>query len=216
MAPMKANVPMTRFMTLEPQPGRRLLDVSCGQGVLVGLARQADIVAYGLDFSRAAIQHARRIIGANFVLGDGMHLPFPDQSFDYITCIGSLEHFSDPLAGMREISRTLRGNGMACILLPNTFSLFGNVNYARKYGAAFDDGQPIQRYNTPVGWSHMLTESGLTVRRIIKYELPWPRTRSDWCWYLRRPRKIIHLLAGMALPANLANCHVFLCVRATL
>lgn len=200
---------------LNPQPGRRLLDVSCGQGALVGFARQAGIAAYGLDFSRAAIRRARAAIGACFVVGDGTRLPCPDQSFDYVTCIGSLEHFADPLAGMREISRTLRPDGAACILLPNTFSLFGNINYARKHGDAFDDGQPIQRYNTPVGWSHMLAESGLNVQRVEKYELPWPRTRSDRGWYLRRPRKIAHLLAGMALPINLANCHVFLCARST-
>ncbi len=199
---------------VDPQPGRRLLDVSCGQGALVGFARQANIAAYGLDFSRAAIQRAQAAIGASFIVGDGTRLPFPDQSFDYVTCIGSLEHFADPLAGMREISRTLRPDGAACILLPNTFSLFGNINYARTHGDAFDDGQPIQRYNTPVGWRHMLAQSGLHVQRTVKYELPWPRTRGDWGWYLRRPRKIAHLLAGIALPINLANCHVFLCAKA--
>lgn len=198
---------------LNPQPGCRLLDVSCGQGVLVGFARQAGIAAYGLDFSRAAIRHARAVAGASFAVGDGARLPFPDQSFDYVTCIGSLEHFADPLAGMREIQRTLRRDGLASILLPNTFSLLGNVNYARKHGDAFDDGQPIQRYNTRVGWMRMLMQSGLQVQRVVKYELPWPRTRADWSWYLRRPRKIAHLLAGLAVPLNLANCHVFLCSK---
>lgn len=199
---------------VNPRPGSRLLDVSCGQGALVGFARQTGVEAYGLDFSSAAIRRARTIIGrASFTVGDGTRLPFPVESFDYVTCIGSLEHFADPLAGMAEIRRTLRGDGLACILLPNTFSLLGNVDYARKYGDAFDDGQPIQRYNTQAGWARMLAQSGLNVQRVVKYEITWPRTRADWGWYLRRPRKIAHLLAGLAVPLNLANCHVFLCAR---
>ena len=197
------------------RPGGRLLDVSCGQGKLVGFARQAGIEAYGLDFSKAAIHRAHAITGrACFTVGDGMRLPFPNRSFDCITCIGSLEHFSDPLSGMREIWRMLAVNGLASILLPNTFSLLGNVNYARKHGDAFDDGQPIQRYNTRVGWTRMLEQSGLRVRQVAKYEITRPRTRADWAWYLRRPRKVAHLLAGLAIPVNLANCHVFLCTRA--
>jgi len=201
---------------LNPYPGRRLLDVSCGQGALVNFARRAGVTAYGLDFSSAAIRRAHMDVGAAcFVVGDGAHLAFPDESFDYVMCIGSLEHFIDPLAGMREICRVLHKNGSACILLPNTFSILGNVHYACKCGDVFDDGQPIQRYNTHLGWKHMLAQSGLSVDRVIKYELPWPRTHTDWWWYLRRPRKIIHLLVGLAIPLNLANCFVFLCSRMT-
>ena len=200
---------------VNPRPGCRLLDVSCGQGALVGFARQAGVEAYGLDLSSAATRRARAATGhACYTVGDGARLPFPSQGFDYVTCIGSLEHFTDPLAGMREIGRTLRNAGAACILLPNTFSLLGNVDYARKHGNAFDDGQPIQRYNTRVGWTRMLEQSGLRVQRVVKYELTWPRTRADWGWYLHRPRKIAHLLVGVAVPLNLANCHVFLCSRA--
>lgn len=200
---------------LHPGPGSTLLDVSCGEGALVDLARRRRVAAFGTDFSAAAVRRAndqtRRAI---FAGADGTQLPFPDASFDHVTCIGSLEHFVDPAAGVREISRVMAPRANACILLPNTFSLLGNVNYARKYGDAFDDGQPIQRYNTRVGWQHLIEEGGLRVTAVHKYELPWPLTASDYLWYLRRPRKIIHLLVGLAIPLNLANCHVYLCKKA--
>lgn len=200
---------------LHPEPGRQLLDVSCGHGALVRFAHQREIIAYGLDFSSAAICRARTITGAPcFLTGDGSRLPFADATFDYATCIGSLEHFVDPLAGMREIARTLRGHGTACILVPNTFSLFGNVEYARKHGEIFDDGQPIQRYNTRMGWTRMLEQSGLNVQHVDKFEITKPRTRTDWAWILRRPRKVAHLLAALMIPVNLANSHTFICTRA--
>jgi SAM-dependent methyltransferase len=200
---------------VNPRPGGRFLDVSCGQGALVGFARRTGAESYGLDFSNVAIRRASDDIQHPcFIVGNGARLPYPDQCFDYVTCIGSLEHFTEPLTGMQEIRRVLRGDGTACILLPNTFSLLGNVNHARRHGDVFDDGQPIQRYNTRLGWTRMLVQSGLRVQRVEKYELTWPRTRQDLGWYLRRPRHFAHLLIGLAVPLNLANCHVFVCARA--
>ena len=200
---------------MAPDPHSRLLDVSCGEGALVGFARSKGIEAHGVDFSSAAIRRARQATGYNcFVVGNGVALPFGDESCDFVSCIGSLEHFADPAAGMREIARVLRAAGTACILLPNTFSLLGNVNYARKHGDAFDDGQPIQRYHTRMGWAELLEQNGLRVRRTAKYEMVWPRTRADRLWYLRRPAKIAHLALGGFLPLNLANCFVYLCAKA--
>lgn len=132
---------------LDIEPGKRLLDVACGEGMLVKFAHQRGLMAYGVDFSKEAIRRACHMTSyTGFVIGYGEALPFPDEAFDYV--IGSLEHFMNPLVGAREIQRVLRRGGRSCILLPNTFSLLGNGMYARRYGDVFDDGQPIQRYNT--------------------------------------------------------------------
>ncbi len=201
---------------LHAERGSRLLDVSCGEGALVRFARAAGLRACGVDFSAEAMRFARSTAGhAWYAVADGTRLPFGDAAFDSVCCIGSLEHFEHPEAGMAEIRRVLRPTGRACILLPNTFSLLGNVNYARKTGEVWDDGQPIQRYNTRGGWARMLVRSGLAVERVVGYELPPPRTRRDLFWYLRRPRKAAHFLVGRMLPLNLMNCHVFLCRAST-
>ena len=200
---------------VKPAPGSRLLDVSCGEGRLVALARQHRVLAFGADFSSAAVRRAQVRAGfPGFVVADGTRLPFPDASFDHVTCIGSLEHYVDPSAGIREIRRVMRPQAKACILVPNTFSLLGNVNYARKYGDAFDDGQPIQRYNTRAGWQRLIEAEGLQVNTVRKWELTWPLTVADWGWYLSRPRKLMHLLVGLVIPLNLANSHVYICAKA--
>lgn len=199
---------------LDLQEGKRLLDVACGEGLLVKFARRRGVTAYGIDLSEEAIRRAYRITSdPGFAIGNGAALPFPDETFDYVTCIGSLEHFVDPLMGAQEIRRVLRRGGKACILLPNTFSLLGNVMYARHYGDIFDDGQPIQRYNTRWGWQRLLEKSGLYVSRVVKYEMAWPRTWSDFWWYLRRPRKLGHLMLSLIIPLHLANCFVYICTK---
>lgn len=200
---------------LDIQPGRLLLDVSCGVGSLPRLAYQMGLRAYGVDFSEVALHIARKEAPfVNWVIADGERLPYPDASFDYVTHIGSLEHYLNPETGVQEITRVLKPEGRACILLPNTFGLLGNVWFALRTGRTFDDGQPIQRYATRYEWQDLLESGGLRILRTIKYEREWPRNLSDALWYIKHPKSLIRLLLSPLIPLNWANYFVFLCQRA--
>ncbi len=199
---------------VKPKPGETLLDVSCGQGRLVRFAERQGAKAVGMDFAEEAI--CRGYIESpesGWAVADGEQLPLPEACFDYVMHIGSLEHYQKPEAGLREIARVLKPAGVACILLPNSFGLLGNIKYACETGHVFDDGQPLQRYNTRGGWHTMLVENGLAPFRTLKYEREWPRTRADVVWYLAHPSKIARLIAAIFVPLNLANFLVFLCTR---
>jgi SAM-dependent methyltransferase len=200
---------------LNVQPGRLFLDVSCGVGALPRLATQRGLRAYGVDFSEVALKIAyRETPTVSWILADGERLPFPDSCFDYVTHIGSLEHYVCPEMGAREVARVLKPDGCACILLPNTFGLLGNVWTALRTGRTFDDGQPIQRYAARLEWQELLEVSGLIVIRTIKYERAWPRNLADVRWYLRHPKDILRLFLGYFVPLNLANYFVYLCRKA--
>lgn len=198
---------------LRPEPGRLLLDISCGQGRLVRFAQEKGLRAIGMDFAedgvRIGIRHESPESG--WSVADGERLPVATGSVDYVTHIGSLEHYQDPQAGIAEIRRILKPGGAACILLPNTFGLFGNIKHVAATGEVFDDGQPLQRYNTRQGWQQMIRAGGLAPYRVLKYEREWPRTLPDLWWYLKSPPKIARLFAAWFIPLNLANCLVYLC-----
>ncbi len=198
---------------IRPEPGRRLLDVACGQGDLHTLARARGVEAYGLDLAETALRAGRRRGGEGFLLADGERLPFPGACFDYVTNIGSLEHFPDPLQGVREMARVLRPGGEAWVLLPNTYSILGNVWTALRQGRSGEDHQPIQRYAARREWEEVLEEGGLRVRRVVKYERERPRTREDLLWYLRHPKPLVRLLLTPFVPLNWASCFVFQCVK---
>lgn len=202
---------------LSPLPGRRLLDISCGEGTLVCRASARGVEAYGIDLAEAAVRIAYReglATGkSSFAVAAGEHLPYADASFDYVTNIGSLEHFVDVVAGVREMARVLRPNGIALVLVPNLFSLLHNVYEVWRKGRVVDDGQPLQRYATRHDWEQLLSTNGLAVSRTIKYEREWPRSRSDLVWYLRHPKALVRLMFSPFVPLNLANCFVFLCCR---
>jgi SAM-dependent methyltransferase len=199
---------------LAPEQGRHLLDISCGTGRLAFFARQRGLYAQGIDLSEIAIRSARTLDVA-VVVGNGERLPYPDAGFDYVTHIGSLEHYLHPVLGVAEIARVLKPSGQACILLPNTFSLLGNVWTAWHTGRPFDDGQPIQRYASRYEWQDILEASGLRVFRTVKYERELPRTSSDVGWYLRHPRALARLVLTPLIPLNLSCCFVYLCCRAS-
>ena len=195
----------------DPRPGQRILDVSCGAGTLVHLARLAGLRATGVDFARSAIE-AGQAAGrrGDFVVGDAEALPFADESFDRVTNLGSVEHYEHPERGVAEMARVLQPGGRAVILVPNSFG-YQHVLYAWRHGRVYDDGQPLQRYGAQSDWRALIESNGLQVWRVIKYQMVLPRTRADVWWYARQPRKLFQLVVSPLVPLNAANCFVYLC-----
>lgn len=192
-----------------------LLDVACGGGEVVRLAAKRGLEAIGVDISEVAARVALQSVHphGSIVVSTGEHLPFPNGYFDFVTNIGSLEHFVAPTLGVREMARVLRPSGRAFVLVPNTFSLLTNVWIAFRSGHIAIDRQPIQRYGTRAAWIHLLQSNGLTVIHTKKYERPWPRLWVDCCYYLHRPKELLRLIVSPFVPLNLAFCFLFTCKR---
>ncbi len=99
-----------------------LLDVACGEGAfLAEQAAGARFVA-GIDLSAMQVTSARRrnherIVAktAEIVHGDATALPWRDERFTAVTCMGSLEFMADPAAALREMHRVLRPGGRAVV-----------------------------------------------------------------------------------------------------
>ena len=195
---------------IDPAPGTILLDMSCGEAKLATLAERRRVRAVGIDLAPFPLRSAQAR-GVQAVQGDCERMPFPDACFDYVANIGSLEHYLHPHEGMADMHRVLKPGGVACVLLPNVYGLFGNIHYALRVGDVFDDGQPLQRYNTRRGWQRMLEQSGFTVERTIAYEREPPATIGDIAWLLRRPTKFVRTLIAPIVPVNVASCIVYLC-----
>ena len=88
-------------MTEDPGAERRLLDVGCGYGTFIALARAAGWDATGMDYSAAAASAARQRYGVDVQVGDfAQHGTRPDH-FDVITMWDAIEHFPDPIQALR-------------------------------------------------------------------------------------------------------------------
>jgi demethylmenaquinone methyltransferase/2-methoxy-6-polyprenyl-1,4-benzoquinol methylase len=101
------------------QKPARVLDLATGSGdVLLALQRNgvASEFAAGADFCLPMLQQAQAKKASRLLVGDGLHLPFADASFDAITISWGLRNFADRPAGLREMRRVLRPGGKAYVL----------------------------------------------------------------------------------------------------
>ncbi len=92
-----------------------VLDVGCGAGFLANEFAGEGFAVTGVDLSPESLKVAKtydKTKSVKYLEADALHLPFPDQSFDVVTCMDFLEHVENPENYIREISRVLRPGGL--------------------------------------------------------------------------------------------------------
>lgn len=127
---------------LGPDPGgeRRVLDVGCGTGTMVGhLSRYGR--AEGVDFEPAAVEycHARGITAVT--QAQIPPLPYEDDRFGLVTAYDFLEHLDERAATLEEIRRVLAPRGLFMISVPAFQSLWGNQDVIAHHKLRYRAGQ---------------------------------------------------------------------------
>jgi demethylmenaquinone methyltransferase/2-methoxy-6-polyprenyl-1,4-benzoquinol methylase len=117
---------------LELRPRQRVLDLAAGTGVSTAELQRSGAQAIACDFSLGMLRAgraARQRRGVTFVAGDGMHLPFADESFDAVTIAFGLRNIADPSQALREMARVVRPGGrlVVCEFSRPTFAPFRAV-----------------------------------------------------------------------------------------
>ena len=93
-------------------PGSRLLDVGCGSGATLVLARDRGAEVTGLDVCDPLLAIARdRLPDADLVLAEADVLPFPDGSFDAVVGVNAFQFAADPRTALAEAARVLAPGG---------------------------------------------------------------------------------------------------------
>lgn len=101
-------------------PFDRALDLGAGTGLLTALLAPFCVETIALDYSAPMLREARRHTSdphIAFVRGDMRTLPFNDDAFDLVTCLGAYSHVEG--AGMEdfleEVRRVLAPGGLLAI-----------------------------------------------------------------------------------------------------
>lgn len=215
---LRANSAYYRWMIglLQPKPYTKLLDVSCGEGILLREVAKlkAGIGIFGLDISNVAVDIAKKNTPeSKVVLADGQKIPFLDKSFDYITCLGSLEHYRDPELGIRELSRIAKKNALLCIVLPNSFDINSILEVLMTGKKSPENFQILERAATKNEWVDLLKKNGIQVKSTYASNL-WPELfQEGTCKIKSLPKYFKRLAIKLFCPLHFAREFVFICSK---
>lgn len=148
-----------KYMTAGAQP--RILECGCGPGGILGEVATRPCRLTGIDINPRHLARARSDVGENvaWIQADVEKLPFRDQAFDIVCCIGVLSYLQTDEAAVAEIARVVRKGGVVIMALPNWLMLdkiFDPYYYLvwlpsralRHVFPAFAAASPGNRFNT--------------------------------------------------------------------
>ncbi len=115
---------------LSPRPQAVFLDAGCGDGThTIRLARRGYSVV-AADFAEYVLGEARKKVTASgldhrvqFEHASLLHLPFADDSFEYVLCWGVLMHVPEVETAISELARVVKPNGVVIVNENNMWSI---------------------------------------------------------------------------------------------
>jgi 2-polyprenyl-3-methyl-5-hydroxy-6-metoxy-1,4-benzoquinol methylase len=148
--------------------GLRILDVGCGNGLLLAKLNRPGWILHGLEPDAGCVERVRRRLGIDVrrgVLGDRCFGP----GFDVITMIHVLEHVPDPRADLAEVRRLLKPGGVFIVEVPSC----DGYGFALARGRWF--GLDLPRHLTHFSahtLRRMAEASGFRIRRLHRRPMP--------------------------------------------
>jgi SAM-dependent methyltransferase len=201
---------LARSLRLGPE--QQILDVACGKGEWLVAASEQGALPAGIDLSSVAIGVCRTSLpDGEFHVGPAEELPFPDNRFDLVSCLGSLEHFVEPDRALREMLRVAKPDARFLILVPNDGFLL------RRLGLYKGTRQTVAREMVlPLhDWQTLFSKAGLRIQRRWKdlhvMSLSWINVGP----LLIRPVRALVALLLLVLPVPWQYQVYLLCVRTT-
>ncbi len=151
----------------DPELDDSIIDIGCGPGTHLSLLRAKGFVNIcGIDASTNMIKFADKLNRKKVTLvqASAECLPFKDDCFNVVMCLGTLEHLDDIDGALNEIVRISKNK--IFISVPNKYSFLPFFDWFRpiavKFGiAAINESPPFERRFSKRELIRLLRERGL-------------------------------------------------------
>lgn len=183
------------FALLDPQPGERILDIGCGDGVLSLKIVEAGASVLGIDSSDSMLAAAAER-GISVQRLDARSLPF-SREFDAVFSNAALHWIPEASLVAEGVARALKPGGRFVA----EFGGFGNIAaisvamraVCARYGVRSDERFP-KFYPTPAEYASLLQSHGFTVESIGLYPRPTPLPTGMEGWLRTFGKGLLSLL----------------------
>jgi SAM-dependent methyltransferase len=144
----------------------RLLDIGCGSGTFLAMARLRGFDPCGMDVSERAVAAARAQYGLDVRCGRIGSPVWDYASFDVVTMFHVLEHVTDPRAALDYAARLLKPSGSLVIQVPNADSVQARLFGTRWYG--LDVPRHVINFSAE-GLRILLREAGMRIEAVSRF-----------------------------------------------
>ncbi len=148
--------------------GKLLLDIGCGSGTFLHVARCRGFVPHGLDASARAVEIAGKQYGFPVRRGEIGSKVWDGHQFDFITMFHVLEHLRDPRLGLKFAGGLLKPAGILVIQVPNIASIQARIFGSRWYG--LDLPRHVINFS-PKALGCLLNEAGFAFELVSRFSL---------------------------------------------
>lgn len=210
--------------TAECRADHRVLDIGAGAGHTALAFSPYVQECIGVDATKEMVEVASSFAqekgaeNVRFQQGTAESLPFPDDSFDIITCRYAPHHFSDVRKAVSEVARVLKQDGRFLLVdhyAPEDPILDKFINHLNRlrdpshvresslseWQAMFSANQlayqDIQKWNLPIQYASWIKRGGTPADREKTNHCPLePRIRRSTrhVLYYIEPKRTVHLL----------------------
>lgn len=119
---------LAKIRELSPQVRGNYLDIGAGHGELIGLVSgEFTVETTACDYTSDLMRLPE--VSVDVVDLNTEALPYPDTTFDLITCTEVIEHIEHYRQTFREIFRILKPGGAFIVTTPNILNLRSRVRY---------------------------------------------------------------------------------------
>ena len=120
-----------QFLDLLPPPGRRTVDIGCGEGRLTRELKQRGHPIMGIESSPSLVAAARESDPSMDIrLADATALPLEDASADLAVAFMSLHDIDAMPIAVREVARILQPGGKLCLAIVHPVNSSGRFQQA--------------------------------------------------------------------------------------
>lgn len=183
----------------------KILDIGCGTGVFMSLARSYGYDVRGVEASAAQVGRAREWLGLNVECSSSLDGLFEPEIFDLATLWDVLEHVEKPREMLLQIHRVLRKGGWLLLKVPNGPHYLAKAKIlSRVYPRDFDHmgfGEHLVYYDAK-SIGRLLILAGYTSLKIRNGEvelLDGPASLARAVRELKRAMVVMSKHAGNAL-----------------